>query len=146
MIKRVIFFSIYLLIFGCGELYTFGARCKFEIKNESDYNVNISFFLKGKLKKVIEIPKGKVYSLKYKDCIRIKNPLNINPDSVIIQFDKVRFIEQYCNGKTFFANFPDCFFKKNFIDRAGYTRVPRRIPSLERIIIDNSDYELAMPL
>jgi hypothetical protein len=146
MIKKPILVLLCFLFVGCGELFKFGTRCEFEISNESDYNVEISFFLKSNLEKVIKIKKGKVYSQNFKDCTRIENPININPDSVIIQFDDRRFIKQYCNGKTFFGNFSDCRFEKNFIDGAAYLGVHRSITSLKRITLENSDYEKALPL
>jgi hypothetical protein len=146
MIKNGVFLIMcFFVTFSCGKIIR-PLDCKFEIANESDFDIKISLFFKSALKQELKIVKGEKFSKKIENCKDVLNPFNINPDSLIIQFDNKRIIKQYCNGKTLFGFFEECKYEKSLLDRAYYKIINNVFKKTYRMTYDNSDYETAIPL
>ena len=145
MIKLIILAIISLVNLSCVDYF----RCTtylYEIKNETGYDIKISFYEKSTLKDEINIKKNNKFSKLIKDCNSQELPIEANPDSVIILIDNKKYIEQYCDGKHLFGNFGVCYFEKNFIDQASWKESKNGFKRIRTIILNNSDYEKAIPL
>jgi hypothetical protein len=145
MIKRLFILTHFFWLSSCVDYFK-GTNCTFEIVNDTDLEISIFFFDDSVQKTKIVIGNNSVYSKTIKNWNGEDTPIPANPDSVIIKFGEIRYSEQYCGGKSFFGNFGECFFEKNFIDQASWLNSKKNGKLLKRIILNNSDFEKAIPL
>lgn len=147
MIKSYLFVCLLVLIYGCS--FFVEPKGTFVVKNDSDYKLDITFFSKSKVVETLVINSKE----QYKSTILIDyggttTPFNGTTDSIIIKFDNLRYIKQYCQGFQIYANFGKCDFKKNLIDfETGVTK-RNKITGFDTktITFDNSDFDKAIPL
>jgi hypothetical protein len=145
MTKKLFFLIQVFWLAGCVDYFR-GANCTFEIVNDTDFEISIFFFEDSVQKTKIVIDNNSVYSKAISNWNGEDTPIPVNPDSVIIKFGEIRYLQQYCGGKTFFGNFGECFFEKNFIDHASWLTYNKKGRLVKRIILNNSDFEKAIPL
>ena len=141
------------ILYSCGLVVR--PKVAFVVKNESDYNVDISFYGKGVLLRGISLPQGDQFDTTLVEELdsQTLSPFPRETDSIAVVFDSRRVIIQSCNGELLYGlsgrygHSGRCAFKKDLMVFNGQVENDRFYPKTSNILtFDNSDYERAVEL
>ena len=153
IVKVAISLFMISYLYGCGLMIR--PRVAFVVKNESDYNVDISFYGKGVLLRGISLPQGDQFDTTLVEELdsQTLSPFPRETDSIAVVFDSRRVIIQSCNGELLYGlsgrygHSGRCAFKKDLMVFNGQVENDRFYPKTSNILtFDNSDYERAVEL
>lgn len=147
MIKNFIILLLSVICNSCG--FFVEPKGTFVVKNNSSYKIEITIFYESKVIERVEINSNDEFKKTMQvDWGSTTTPFNGPTDSVIVQFDNLRYIKQYCQGFPIYGNFDKCDFKKNLIDFETGVTTRNKLTgyNTKTITFDNSDFEKAIPL